>query len=156
VFNCLNWQAQWGERKGERRGAAESAAAAVGWRGKEEKEERKGGEERLTGGAQVSARAGKKKREREDAGRRGERDSGLLGRLGRKGGRRWFSFFSFFFFKPHFLTNIHFKLKSNLSNFSQEFYKLFRNHTSNQKPCKPTDDAHTLVVSKFIKLYLIF
>jgi hypothetical protein len=54
-----------------------------------------------------------------------------------------------FIFKPFFISN------SN-QTFSQEFYKFFRNHTSNQKPCKPTDDAQTLVVSKFIKLYLIF
>jgi hypothetical protein len=62
----------------------------------------------------------------------------------------FFSFpFSNFFFKPFFFSN------SN-QTFSQEFYKLFRNHTSNQKPCMPTDDAQTLVVSKFIKLCLIF
>jgi hypothetical protein len=89
----------------------------------------------------------------------GERWAGArggLGRLGRKGAGAGFVFFSFlfpnFFFKPFFFSN------SNqiLSNFFSKIYKLFRNHTSNQKPCKPTDDAHTLVVSKFIKLYLIF
>jgi hypothetical protein len=62
------------------------------------------------------------------------------------------SFFSFLY-QLHFQIIFHLKFNSN---FSQEFYKLFRNFTSNQKPCKPTDDAHTLVVSKFIKLYLIF
>jgi hypothetical protein len=64
-----------------------------------------------------------------------------------------FSFFFFSFFKLHFQIIFHLKFNSN---FSQEFCKLFRNHTSNQKPCRPTDDAHTLVVSKFIKLSLIF
>jgi hypothetical protein len=87
----------------------------------------------------------------------GERWAGAgggLGRLGRKGAGAGFSFFSFF--QTPFSNQIHFKFKSNLSNFSQEFYRLFRNLTSNQKPCKPTDDAHTLVVSKLFKLYLIF
>jgi hypothetical protein len=64
-----------------------------------------------------------------------------------------FSFFFFSFFKLHFQIIFHLKFNSN---FSQEFYRFFRNHTSNQKPCKPTDDAHTLVVSRFIKLSLIF
>jgi hypothetical protein len=142
------------ERKGKRRGAAGSAAATAAGGAGEEKEG-KGERERLTSGAPVSARAGKKEkreRTRADAGR------GMVGcwatwaeRVAGAG----FLFF-LFFFKIHFQTNIHFKFKSNLSNFSQKFYKLFRNLTSNQKPCKPTDDAHTLVVSKFIKLYLIF
>jgi hypothetical protein len=65
----------------------------------------------------------------------------------------FFSFsFSNFIFKSFFISNS----IQTFSNFSQEFYRLFRNHTINQKPCKPTDDAHTLVVSKFIKLSLIF
>jgi hypothetical protein len=75
---------------------------------------------------------------------------------GPKGSGAGFCFFFFSFFKLHF--QIIFQLKSiqTFSNFSQEFDRLFRNHTSNQKPCKPKDDAHTLVVSKFIKLSLIF
>jgi hypothetical protein len=79
-----------------------------------------------------------------------------LGRLGRKGRVLAFVFFLFFFqtpFSNHFSTLNQIKL---FLNFSQEFYRLFRDHTSNQKPCKPNDDAHTLVVSKFIKLSLIF
>jgi hypothetical protein len=47
------------------------------------KKKRKGGGERLTGGVAVSARAKKRKSERE-AGRHGEKDGGPLGRLGRK------------------------------------------------------------------------
>jgi hypothetical protein len=89
---------------------------------------------------------------------RGERWAGAgfgLGRLGRKE-PCWFCFFFFSFskllFKPFFNSNS----IQTFSNFSQGFYRLFRNHTSNQKPCKPTNDAHTLVVSKFIKLSLIF
>jgi hypothetical protein len=80
-------------------------------------------------------RAGKKKREREDAGRRGERDGGLLGHLGRKGGRRWFSFFSFsfsfsnFIFKPIFISNSN----QTFQTFSQEFYKLFLKTTQATK-----------------------
>jgi hypothetical protein len=66
-------------------------------------------------------------------------------------------FFFFFSFSTSFSNPFSFQIQINLfQTFSQEFYKLLRNHTSNQKPCKPTDDAQTLVVSKFIKLYLIF
>jgi hypothetical protein len=64
----------------------------------------------------------------------------------------FFFFFSNFIFKSFLISNSN----QTFANFSQEFYKRFRNHTSNQNPCKPTDDAQTLVVSKFIKLYLIF
>jgi hypothetical protein len=104
----------------------------------------------------VSAAGEKKKRRREEVGRRGRLD-GPLGPSGLKGSRRCFSFFSSFsfsnsIFKPFFISNSN----QTFQTFSQEFYKLFRNLTSNKKPCKPTDDAQTLVVSKFIKLYLIF
>jgi hypothetical protein len=64
----------------------------------------------------------------------------------------FFFLFPNFFFKPFFISNS----IQTFSNFSQEFYRLFRNRTSNQKPCKSKDDAHTLVVSKFINLSLIF
>jgi hypothetical protein len=81
---------------------------------------------------------------------------GPLGPSGLKGKPALFSFFSFsssnFIFKSFFISNSN----QTFSNFFSRIYKLFRNHTSNQKPCKPTDDAQTLVVSKFIKLYLIF
>jgi hypothetical protein len=90
---------------------------------------------------------------------RGERWAGAgswAGPPGPKGSGAGFCFFSFpfsnFIFKSFFNSNSN----QTFSNFSQEFYRLFRNHTSNQKPCKPNDDAHTLVVSKFIKLSLIF
>jgi hypothetical protein len=94
----------------------------------------------------------KRKREGGVVGWRG----GGLGRLGRKGAGAVFPFFFFSFFKLHFQIIFISNSIQTFSIFSQEFYILFRNHTSNQKPCKPTDDAHTLIVSKFIKLSLIF
>jgi hypothetical protein len=117
------------------------------------KKKGKGGEGRLTRGPLLSAAQGKKEK---GEGKRWAGAGGRLGRLGRKGAGAVFLFFSFpfsnFIFKSFFISNS----IQTFSNFSQEFYRLFRNHTSNQKPCKPTDDAHTLVVSKFIKLSLIF
>jgi hypothetical protein len=135
--------------KGRRAGAAGSAAAPP-CRG------RKGG-----GGKEgeidrwVPAVSGSKEK---------EKGRGKVGCRGRPAGppgpkRAWarfcfffFSFFSNFIFKSFFNSNSN----QTFANFSQEFYRLFRDHTSNQKPCKPNDDAHTLVVSKFIKLSLIF
>jgi hypothetical protein len=123
------------ERKGRRReqGGFRAAAAAAGERGEEEKE---GGEGWLTGGPRLSAPRGKKKKGRGSGGLA----RGWAGPPGPKGAGAVFVFFLFLF----------------QTSFSQEFYRLFRNHTSNQKPCKPKDDAHTLVVSKFIKLSLMF
>jgi hypothetical protein len=95
----------------------------------------------------------KKKKERGTVSRRGRQAGGPPGL---KGAGAVFLFF-LYLFQLHFQIIFHLKFNSNFfSNFSQEFYRLFRNNTSNQKPCKPTDDAHTLVVSKFIKLSLIF
>jgi hypothetical protein len=113
-------------------------------------EEGKGEEGRkgkLTSGSQPSAAQKKKKR----GGGRWADAGGRLGRLGQKEPGR-FCFFFKLLFKPFFNS----KSIQTFSNFSQEFARLFRNHTSNKKPCKPKDDAHTLVVSKFIKLSLIF
>jgi hypothetical protein len=97
----------------------------------------------------------KKKRERERWVGAGRLD-GPAGLAGPKGEQVRFFFFSFsfsnFFLKPFFFSNSN----QTLSNFFSKIYKPFRNHTNNQKPCKPTDDAQTLVVSKFIKLCLIF
>jgi hypothetical protein len=144
------------ERKGKRRGAAGSAAAAAGRRGRGG-EERKGERERLTSGAQASARARKKKkRERTRAGA-GRRMAGCWAVWAQRREGKVFPFF-LFFFKLLFKTTFLFKFKSNsFKLFFLKIYKLFRNHTSNQKPCKPTDDdAQSLVVSMFIKLCLIF
>jgi hypothetical protein len=126
------------------RGGAGSGAAARGRR------KEKGGGEADRRGPDVSVAGEKEKKRRRGGPARGR----LEGPLGPKGKpARFFSFsFSNFIFKPFFISNSN----QTFSNLSQEFYKLFRNHTSNQKPCKPTDDAQTLVVSKFIKLYLIF
>jgi hypothetical protein len=133
-------------------GRGGDCAAAPGELGSEERKKKGKGKGRLTGGAQVSASRRKKEKGEErwagaDDGRRAvwaERGAGEV---------FFFSFsFSNFIFKQ-FL----FIFKSNFFKlFLKNFIKFFRNHTSNQKPCKPTDDAQTLVVSKFIKLRLIF
>jgi hypothetical protein len=115
-------------------------------------EEKEGGRERLTGGVAVSASAKKRKRERERRAGAGwlAGPAGLARPKGEHG-------MVFFFFKLLFQTTFLFQIQIKpLSNFFSKKYKLFRNHTSNQKPCKPTDDAQSLVVSKFIKLCLIF
>jgi hypothetical protein len=66
--------------------------------------------------------------------------------VGQRGEVRWASrpgwaergagkvlFFSLFFFSNFFLNHISFQIQIKLfQTFSQEFYKLFRNHTSNQ------------------------
>jgi hypothetical protein len=104
----------------------------------------------------VSAAGEKKKRGR------GEEWAGagrLMGRLAIWAEREQalVFFFFLFLFQTSFSNQNSFQIQIKpFQTFSQEFYKLFRNHTSNQKPCKPTDDAQTLVVSRFIKLYLIF
>jgi hypothetical protein len=125
-------------------------AGRVEQRGGRRKE---GGKGRLTGGSRLSAPRVKEKEKGESG--------GPARRLGwaawAERSQRWFFvFFSFpfsnFIFKSFFNSNSN----QTFSNFSQEFYRLFRSHTSNQKPCNPNDDAHTLVVSKFIKLSLIF
>jgi hypothetical protein len=67
------------ERKGKRRGAAGSAAAAAAG-GAGEKKERKGGEGETDEWGPGVSESREKETEREDAGRRGERDGGLLGR----------------------------------------------------------------------------
>jgi hypothetical protein len=138
---------RWGGDR-ERRELRGGAARGVGGSGRK----KKGGKGRLTGWAATSVAQGKRKRRGEEVGRRGRRD----GPLGPKGSRCRFLFFYFLFFKLHFQTKFISSSNQTFQTFSQEFYKLFTNHTSNQKPCKPTDDAHTLVVSKLFKLYLIF
>jgi hypothetical protein len=121
------------ERKGKRRGAAESAAAAAAGGAGEKKG--RGERERLTSGARLSVRAGKRKeREREGGPARGE-GWWAAGPPGPKG---WpvlalFFSFSFLFFQTSF-SNPFFNSNSNqtFANFSQEFDRRFRNHTSNQ------------------------
>jgi hypothetical protein len=131
-------------------GGFRAAAAATGERGEEEKEGGRGEADKW-----APTVSGSRKK------RKGEGEGGPTREAGWAAWAEkepvWFSlFFSFpfsnFIFKSFFISNSN----QTFSNFSQEFYRLFRNHTSNQKPCKPTDDAHTLVVSKFIKLSLIF
>jgi hypothetical protein len=97
---------------------------------------RKEGERvRLTGGAQVSARA-KKRKKRVVAWTGAGKGWWAAGPLGPKGKKGLFFLFFLFFFKL-LLKQLFFPNSNQiLSNFSQKFYKLFRNHTSNQKPCK--------------------
>jgi hypothetical protein len=143
------------ERKGERRGAAGIARRrGLGWAAGERRKERGRGEaDRWGPGVSVSV---KKKKERGRGGPAREAGWAAWAIWAEREPALVFPFFSFsfsnFIFKPIFNSNSN----QTFQTFSQEFYKLFRNHTSNQKPCKPTDDAQPLVVSRFIKLYLIF
>jgi hypothetical protein len=103
----------------------------------------------------------KKGKGRGEADRRGRHVSGSrknkkgtagLGRCGRElvgrqaEGRKGFSFFSNSFQNKLFLSN------SNQNSFKlfTKFYNPFRSYTSNQKPCKPNDDAQPLVFSILI------
>jgi hypothetical protein len=132
---CLNWHPRLeGKRGGRRPGVARFAAAPGRPGGGVRKKKRKGGRERLTGGVAVSARAKKRKRER-DGPARGEL-GGLAGLAGPKGERVRFSLF-FFFFKLLFKTAFLFKFKSKLfQTFSQKFINLLettqatKNHAS--------------------------
>jgi hypothetical protein len=146
--NCLNWHARReGKGRGEGGGEADSAACGGGRRTRGRRKEG-GGKGADMWGPPVGA-AAKKKRERGGAvGRRGVG----LGRLGQIEPGALFCFFLNFIFKSIFNSNSN----QTFANFSQIFYRLFIDHTSNQKPCKPNDDAQTLVVSKFIILSLIF
>jgi hypothetical protein len=129
----------------------------------------------IRGGAAVQRKEGGKKKGRGKTGadrwdppvgaavkKKGEGEE-AVGRRGKLGWAAWAErvgcWFCFFFFSfSNFIFKSIFNSNSNqtFANFSQIFYRLFRDHTSNQKPCKPNDDAHTLVVSKFIILSLIF
>jgi hypothetical protein len=85
-------------------------------------------------------------------GRRGS----WAGPPGPKGSGAGFVFFLFFFklhFQILFSTQIQIKLlQPSLKN----FIDFLETTQATKKPYKPTDDAHTLVVSKFIILSLIF
>jgi hypothetical protein len=106
-------------------------------------EEKEGGRGRLTGGTQVSATAKEKEKERGRGSVRGGL-GGPVGLAGPKGEQGTVSFFSFLF-KLLFKTTFLFKFKSNSFKLFSKIYKLCRNHTSNQKPCKPIDDAQSLL-----------
>jgi hypothetical protein len=56
-INCLNWRARWGEKGRGKGGGAADSARLRRRAGEQGEEERKGEKGRLTGGAQVSARA---------------------------------------------------------------------------------------------------
>jgi hypothetical protein len=124
------------ERKGRWRrwpGAAGIAAAPgqAEQRGGRRKEGGRGEADRW--GPIISVR-GKKKKKKRETGRCG---SELMGRWAagpeRRGGFLCFFFsFSNSFQIKLFLSNSN----QNSSNLFTKFYKLFRSHTSNQKPCK--------------------
>jgi hypothetical protein len=132
AINCLNWLARAeGKRKGGGRAEGKIAAtrnpsgAEKGrWRGEGEE----GGADRW--GPGVSDR-GKRKEERETQAATGK---GEVGRWAEKVRRFPFSFFSFS--NSFQIKSFQFKFKQKLSNFFTEFYKLFKLHTNNQKPCK--------------------
>jgi hypothetical protein len=83
-----------------------------------EEEERKGGGERLTGGAQPSASAGIKERKEEGGGPLREGVDGPLGRRAEKGKGKFLSFV--FFFKLFSNQTFPFKFKPK---FFKPFYK---------------------------------
>jgi hypothetical protein len=143
------------KRKGRRRGAAGSArlrrqAAEAGGRRKE------GGDGEADEWGPGVSDSKRKRKEKERGGQARGELSGPAGLAGPKGEPGKVFFFSFLL-QTSSKTIISFQIQiKTLSNFFSKIYKLFRNHTSNQKPCKPTNDAQSLVVSKFIKLCLIF
>jgi hypothetical protein len=94
---------------------------------------RKGDGVRLTGGAGVSVEERNRERGRRGLGRCGEKDGGcwVVGPNGKEGKFLFFSFSNSFQIKL-FLSNSN----QNSSNLFTKLYKLFRSHTSNQKPCK--------------------
>jgi hypothetical protein len=101
------------EKKGRWGGgrARRESRGGAGSGGQREEEERKGGREADRRGPGVSVSVKKKKGE----GKRWVGAGGGLGRLGRKGAGA--VFFSLFLFQTPFSNQIHFKFKSNLSNF---------------------------------------
>jgi hypothetical protein len=83
------------------------------------------------------ARQREKKKKRETAARAvaGDGDSGLMGLLGRKVSE--VSFLLFFHFPNLFQFNsFQIKFKPKTFKLFTKFYRYFRIHTSNQKPCK--------------------
>jgi hypothetical protein len=110
---------------------------------------------RLTGGAEMSAKERKKKMEPAARATAGE-DWWAAGPPGRKGKEVSFLFF-FFSFSDSFQTNL---LNSNsnqtFSNFSQNFIIFLEVTQATKNHAKPNNDAQSLVVSRLIKLSLIF
>jgi hypothetical protein len=147
LIDCLD-----GQREQRKAGGCTGSAAAPPCRGRKGGRRKEGGEKGANRWDPPVGAAVKKKKKGESGGPAGE----LGWAAWAEKSRARFCFFFFFFFKPHFQILFNSNSNQTFANFSQEFYRLFRDHTSNQKPCKPTDDAHTLVVSRFIKLSLIF
>jgi hypothetical protein len=117
----------------EGRPGAARIAAAPGRLGSEVKKKKgKGRGEADRWGPLVSEKKTKEK-ERSGAGWRGEKADGPLGQKGREVSFLFFSFLFQTLSKPNF-----FLLNSNQnpSNLFTKFHKLFRSHSSNQKPYK--------------------
>jgi hypothetical protein len=139
-----------GRRGGGRARRESRGGAARGGVGARKKKGR--GEGRLTGGPRLSAPRGKKKKGRGKVGRRG-RQAGPLGP--KREPVRVLFFFLFLFqtsFSNQFSSQIQFKL---FQTFLKNFIDLLETTQATKNHASP-DDAHTLVVSKFIKLSLIF
>jgi hypothetical protein len=118
------------ERKARERGQArpELRRRANG-RSRGRKGEEEGRGRRRQVGPRCQRLRGKRKKEE---GRRAAAGKGEVGRWAEK-----VRMFIFFLFQTLFKSILYkFKFKQNLSNFFTEFYKLFKLHTSNQKPCK--------------------
>jgi hypothetical protein len=120
--------------RGRRPGVAGFAAAPGRAKQRGEEERKATGGEYDRWGRFVSETKEKKKRSRE----RGLQRGGgwwAAGLPGRKEGKVCFLFF-FSLFKLFSKQLLNSNSNQTFSNFSQNFYNLFRNHTSNQKPCK--------------------
>jgi hypothetical protein len=118
-----------------RKGRGSGGARRGSRRAEQGKRKKKGRGERLTGGAQSSPVEGKRKGRAGRwavAGKRcwASRPAGPKGKEGK------FSFFSFSFSNSFQIKLFLLNSNQNPSNLFTKFYKLFRSHTSNQKPCK--------------------
>jgi hypothetical protein len=107
-INCLNWRARWGEKGRGEGGARRDPRDCGGEPARQGKKKRKGGRERLTGGARASVTTKEKKRKERGRGGpvrvRGDGPAGLARPKGEQGMVSFFFFFKLIlsFFKPHF------------------------------------------------------
>jgi hypothetical protein len=85
----------------------------------------------------------------------GGEDSGLLGRRAKKGKEVSF-FFSFSFSNPFQINLLNSNSNQTFSNFSQNFIIFLEVTQATKNHAKPNNDAQSLVVSRLIKLSLIF
>jgi hypothetical protein len=143
------------EGEGRRPGAAGIAAAPD-----RAKQRRGGGKKRrkvkgkpLTGGAGVSAGEEKEKGKRRCGPLRGRAIEGCLAEVPKGKARLiFFLFFQSFFKSILFISNSNQKS----SNLSQNFINILEFTQATKNYAKPNNDAQSLVVSRLIKLRLIF